>query len=454
MKIDASIFKAYDIRGIYPDQLNEDLFYGLGHAYVSVVNPQGEVMVGHDVRVYSEPLKKSLIEGLTDAGVNVVDVGLISTDMYYFGVGNFDFAGGIQVTASHNPPEWHGAKMVREKVIPLTLETGVSQIRDFIEKGVFEKKQKGSVRKIDIVDDYCKFVLNWVDIKKIKPMKIVYNPNFGFAGKVFERLIELGNLPLTIIPLNAEPDGTFPKGRPDPFMPENRVEFIELVKSEDADLGITWDADADRVFFCADGGVFLEPYYMNAILIEAILKKHPSEKIIYDPRYTWALIDSIKTNGGTPVLERVGHSYIKQRMRKEDAYFGGESSGHEYYRDFWYADSGMLPVVQVLEYVSEHSKKLSEIARVWINKYVISGEINTKVTDVDMVMELIKAKYGDGKQEFVDGISVEYGDYRFNVRSSNTEPLLRLNLEARTKDVMEKKRDEVLSLITQYAIKE
>lgn len=448
MKVNPSIFKAYDIRGTYPDQLNEDLFYKIGHAYASVIKPKGEVMVGHDVRIHSEKLKLSLIDGLTDAGINVVDVGLISTDMYYFGVGNNVFAGGIQVTASHNPPEWHGAKMVREKVIPLTLETGVSAIRDLIADG-FENKseRKGKVRKQDVLDDYCNYVLRWIDPKSIKKLKVVYNPNFGFAGKVFERMVELGNLPLNIIPLNAEPDGTFPKGRPDPFIPENRTELIGLVKKEKADLGIAWDADADRVFFCTDDGTFVEPYYMNAILIEAILKKHKGEKIIYDPRYTWALIDSIEDNGGVPVLERVGHSYIKKRMREEDAFFGGESSGHEYYRDFWYADSGMIPVVQVLEYISGHAENLTSIVRKWMEKYYISGEINTKVKSVENVLKMVKEKYSDGQQNTIDGLSVEYDDYRFNVRPSNTEPLLRLNLEAKSKELMEQKRDEVLKLI-------
>jgi phosphomannomutase len=250
MKIDHSIFKAYDVRGTYPDQLNEELFFAMGQSYAKVVKPNGEILVGHDVRTHSETLKNSLIEGLISAGINVVDVGLISTDMYYFGVGYYNLAGGIQVTASHNPPEWHGAKMVRENVIPLTLESGVGQIRDLIEEGyVSLSDKKGVVRKLNILDDFCNYVLGFIDPEKVKPMKVVFNPNFGYAGIVFKRLTELGNLPLEMVPLNSEPDGTFPKGRPDPFVPENRPEFVELVKSTGSDLGITWDADADRVSF-------------------------------------------------------------------------------------------------------------------------------------------------------------------------------------------------------------
>lgn len=447
MNIDSSIFKSYDIRGIYPDQINEDIAYRTAQGFAHIMKPVGEVLVGHDVRLHSQKLKLQLIEGLTDAGVDVIDVGLISTDMSYFGVGFYKLGGALQATASHNPPEWHGIKMTAAGVVPLTLEHGISQIRDFVISGEKIKRPKGSLIKKNILDDYCNFILSFIDTSKIKPLKVVINPNFGAAGIVFKRLIKLGNLPLEIIPLNEEPDGHFPKGRPDPFIPENRGEFVELVKSSGADLGITWDADADRVFFCAEGGLFLEPYYLNTLLITSMLQKKPGEKMIYDIRYTWALIDAINAAGGKPLVSRVGHSYIKENMRSENAYFAAESSGHTYYRDFWYADCGMIPPVQILEFLSTHDKPFSELIKPAMQKYIISGEINIEVKDVAAKIEEIAAKYIGGTQSRLDGITVEYKDFRFNVRPSNTEPLLRLNLEAKSKELMEQKRNEVLALM-------
>jgi phosphomannomutase len=279
-------------------------------------------------------------------------------------------------------------------------------------------------------------------------MKVVINPNFGLAGKIFLKLVERGKLPLEIVSLNAEPDGHFPKGRPDPFIPENRIEFSNLVRECGADLGITWDADADRVFFCADGGVFVEPYFLNTILIKQMLSKSPGQKIIYDPRYTWALLDAINESGGEPVLVRVGHSYIKEAMIKENALFATESSGHTYYRDYWHSDCGMIPPVQVLEYLSQSEDKLSKIIKPVMDKYFISGEINSEVEDKEGMMNEIAERYKDAQESRLDGVSIEYADWRFTVRPSNTEPLLRLTLEAKKQKLMEEKRDEVLKIIT------
>ncbi len=448
MKVDSSIFKAYDIRGTYPDTLNEEMAYMIGQGYANYVKPDGEVVVGCDVRLHSEDLKKSLIKGLNDAGVSVIDIGLITTDMSYFAVGKFGYAGAIQVTASHNPPEWHGFKFIKKGVVPLSLETGIGEIRDFVEKGEKLQSQKiGTVVNKSIEDDYCDYILSWLKNNSLKKMKVVINGNFGYGGKIFEKIVAKGNFPIELVKLDTDPDGHFPKGRPDPFIPENRVEFSKLVKDSGADLGIAWDADADRVFFCADGGLFVEPYYLNTILIKQMLNGHPKEKVIYDPRYTWALLDAISEAGGEALICRVGHSYIKAAMRENNALFATESSGHTYYRDYWYADCGMIPPMQVLQFLSNNNVKLSDVVAPVMSKYFISGEINTEVSDKDKKMEEIAEKYKDGKQSRLDGVAVEYDTYRFVVRPSNTESLLRLTLEAKNQKLMEEKRDEVLAII-------
>lgn len=446
--MDETIFRIYDIRGIYPDQLNEDRVYKIGQAYVKYIQPKGKLAVGRDVRLSSEKLQKILIKSLTDAGIDVVDIGLVSTEMMYFAVGFYKLAGGVQVTASHMPAEYNGLKMVREDVEPLSGEHGIYAIRDLIkennEKVASEKK--GSVEHKDILQDYCEFILQFIDQDSIKPMKLVYNPNFGLAGEILKKLIKVGNLPLTLVGLNDQPDGTFPKGRPDPFLPENRPEFVELVKSSSADLGVTWDSDADRVFFCTKSGQFVESYYMNALLIKYILKKEPHAKIVYEPRFIWALIDSTKENGGEPVISRVGHTLIKEKIREVNAYFSGESSGHTYFRDFFNSDSGMIPLLMVLEIISRDGD-LDTLLKPYFDKYFMPGEINSKVENQEGKIAQIKAKYADGKQSELDGISVEYPDWRFNVRPSNNEPLLRMCLEAKSKNLMEQKRDELLALI-------
>jgi len=292
--------------------------------------------------------------------------------------------------------------------------------------------------------------LKFIDTKAIKPLKVVINPNFGFQGEVIKYVVKKGNLPITLVGLNDTPDGTFPKGRPDPFVPENRPEFLNLVKNQGADFGIAWDADGDRVFFATEKGDFIESYYMNALFIADILKKNPGAKIIYDPRYTWALIDAAKENGGEAILERVGHSFIKARMRKEDAVFCGESSGHTYFRDFWYADCGVIPALMVMEMVSKKGKKLSELVEPLFNKYFISGEINTTVSNAKMVLEKIKEKYNEAQISEIDGVSIEYADWRANIRPSNTEPLFRLNVEAKSQELLDLKKREIIDFLQKY----
>lgn len=445
--VDESIFRAYDIRGIYPGQINEEIAKKIAKAYVVVIKPEGEVAVGYDVRVHSKDIARAVREGLMESGVKVVDIGLVSTDMLYFAVGNYNLAGGIQVTASHNPAQWHGMKMVGAGVKPLTGDKEIPEIKQVVVEGGERLGDGGKVRSMDILDAYCDYLITYLGDAQIKPMKIVVNPNFGFAGKVFERLVQKGNLPIEIIGLNMELDGTFPKGRPDPLIPENRTEFAELVKSSGADLGITWDADADRVYFCAQGGLFVEPYYALTFFIADILEGTIGQSVVYDPRYTWALVDTIKRYSSQPVLSRVGHSLIKAKMRESGAIFGAESSGHSYYRDYWYSDSGTLPVMQLFRLMAKKNLDLAKVVGELAQKYPMSGEINRRVGDKEAIYQVLKQRYVDGQQSELDGLTVEYPMFRFNVRPSQNEPLFRLNLEAKTEELVKEKTAEVLGII-------
>jgi len=364
-------------------------------------------------------------------------------------VGHYGYDGGITVSASHNPAEYNGMKLVKKGSEPIFGENGLFEIRDMVADNIEAPKDvtPGKVTKKNVWNEYADFVLKFINTENIKPTKIVLNANFGYGGKVFEKIIERGKLPVEIIPLNCEPDGSFPKGRPDPFVPENRAEFSELTKNSEANFGFALDADADRCFFCDGGGEFFEPYFPTTILIENLLKKYPKSEIIYDVRYTWALIEATEKHHGKPLISRVGHSYIKAMMRKTGAIFCGESSGHYYYKDYFFCDNGMIPALQILEELSIRGQSLSEILKPYTDKYKISGEYNTKVDSVERKIKELKEKYDDGKIEELDKLTVEYPDWRFNVRPSNTEPLLRLNLEATSQKLMEKKLAEVLEII-------
>ncbi len=449
MQISENVFRAYDIRGIWPEEVSTDLFYALGRGYAAVVRPNEPVAVGYDVRVHSKELAEALIEGLIDSGVDVVNVGMGTTDMIYFATGFYNLGGGIQSTASHNPAEWHGAKVMREGVKPLTLTSGLEKIRDLIKSDSLPSvsERKGRVEKRDILPDYIKFLSKFIDRNRAKPAKIVYNANFGYQGKVFEKLVLDLKLPIEIVALNGQPDGTFPKGRPDPLIPENRAEFLELVKSTDADLGVAWDADADRCFFAARGGSFVHPVYSNAVLIKDVLKKHPGAKIIYNTPYKFVAQEAIRENGGTPLMEKVGHGYIKDRMRKEGAAFACEHSAHTFYKEFWNADCGLLPLLQMLSILWESGSKLSDLVKPWQERVFISDEINSQVSDVERVLKRLEERYRDANLSKFDGLIFEYPDWRGNVRPSSNEPRLRLNIEARSKKLMEEKRDEVLKII-------
>jgi phosphomannomutase len=443
------IFRAYDIRGVYPKDLDEEAYYRIAKAYTFLFHPK-IVVVGRDARLTSAQLAESLISGFVDAGVDVVDIGGITTDMLYFAVGAYDYSGGIVVSASHNPKEYNGAKMVREKVAAISSDTGLFDIRDTLkadkDKSVRSDKP-GSIKEKDVLDDYLKHVLSFIDTSVIKPFKFVGNANFGYV--CFQASALVKKLGLNLIPLNFVPDGTFPKGPPDPMLPENRIETERLTKSSGADFAVSWDADADRCMFCDEKGDFISGAYITALLADIFLTKAGSDnRIIFDPRVIWPALKVCEERGAQPIISKGGHAFMKERMRKENAIFAGEMSGHYYFRENFYADNGTIPFLLMLEHLSTTGKKLSEIMAPYMEGHFMSGELNYHVRDIKQVIADVKARFAkEGKEDFTDGYSLESGYWRFNIRPSNTEPLLRLNIEARKPGLVEQIRSEVEGII-------
>ena len=444
--LDPSVFKAYDVRGIHPSELDEEGAQAIGRAFVEVFEPK-RVAVGHDMRVSSPAMAEAAIRGASEAGAEVLDLGLVGTEMVYFAVGELGLDGGIAVTASHNPKEYTGMKIVREGALPVGGESGLLEVRD---RALGEPKAAGSPGKVerhDIWDLYVERVLSFVDPAAIAPLTIVIDAANGMAGVMLPPVLE--QLPeLEVVRCFFEPDGTFPNHEPNPLLPENREFIVAKTLEEQADFGVAFDGDADRCFFVDDSGEFVPGDFITALLAEAVLEKEPGAKIIYDVRASWAVPEMIERSGGVPLVNRVGHAYIKHRMREVDAAFGGEVSGHYYFRDFSQADSGVVPFLLMLELVSKRGKKLSEILRPFRERYFITGELNTPVPDVAAKLQGLEQRFGaEGRVSHLDGVSVDAEDWHMNVRPSNTEPLLRLNLEARTRELMESKRDEVLATI-------
>jgi phosphomannomutase len=449
-----SVFKAYDVRGIYPDEINEQDMYKIAKAYCEFVKPS-EVVIGCDVRLSSPSMKQAAIKAVTDQGIKVIDVGEISTDMLYFSVANYDYAGGFSITASHNPKEYTGAKFVREESRPISSDTGLFDIRDIVLKDEsrimnYELSEENLklVEKKDIMNDYIEKIKSFADLSKIKKFKIVANPNFGVGGRAIDRLLE--GMDIEIVKLNWESDGNFPKGRPDPLIPENREEISKMVVENGADFGVAWDADADRCFFFTEKGEFIEGYFITALLGKIFLERYAGASILHDPRLIWAIQDIAKENGGKDIIMKSGHAFIKERMRTDDVVFGGEMSAHYYFKDYFYCDNGLIPFVMMLEFLSSQDRTLSEIMNeMFWNKYFVSGEINSQVTDVKSKIAEAKEKYAPEAKNIdeIDGVSIEYDDWRFNLRGSNTEPVIRLNVEAKSKELMEQKRDELLKLV-------
>jgi phosphomannomutase len=445
--LDPRVFKAYDVRGIYPRELDEDGAYAIGRAYVEQFEPR-RIAVGRDMRVSSPSMAAALIRGATDGGADVLDLGLVGTEMVYFAVGELELDGGVAVTASHNPKEYTGMKIVRRGALPVGGDSGLLDIRDraMALGDMPEGQSLGQVQEYDVWPAYVERVLSFVDVSAIKPLRVVIDAANGMAGVMLPPVLE--RLPIEAIRHYFEPDGTFPNHEPNPLLPENREFIVEKTTAEGADFGVAFDGDADRCFFVDDEGEFVPGDFVTALLAESVLAKSPGGKIIYDVRASWAVPETIEGAGGTPLINRVGHAFIKHRMREEGAVFGGEVSGHYYFREFSQADSGVVPFLLMLERISRRGEKLSQILRPYRDRYFITGELNTPVPDVALKLEELEDRFGpQGEVSHLDGISVDAGEWHFNVRPSNTEPLLRLNLEARSEELMEQKRDEVLDVI-------
>jgi phosphomannomutase len=443
--LDPKVFKAYDVRGIYPDELDEAGAYAVGRAYVDEFEPR-RMAVGRDMRLSSPTMAEAVMRGAADSGAEVLDLGLVGTEMLYFAVGDLGLDGGIAVTASHNPKEYTGMKIVRRGALPVGGDSGLLDVRARAQGDPGAPKEGGSISQADIWPRFVEAVLSFVDVDAIKPLRVVIDAANGMAGVMLPPVLE--HLPIDAVRCYFEPDGSFPNHEPNPLLPENREFIIGKVKEESADLGVAFDGDADRCFFVDDTGEFVPGDFVTALLAESVLEKEPGAKIIYDVRASWAVPATIERAGGTALINRVGHAFIKHRMREESATFGGEVSGHYYFRDFSQADSGVVPFLLMLELISRKNAKLSEILKPYREQYFITGELNTPVPDVALKLQELKERFGaEGKVSHLDGLSVDAEDWHMNVRPSNTEPLLRLNLEALSQELMERKRDEVLDVI-------
>ena len=441
-------FKAYDIRGRVPEDLDEDVAYRIGRAYAAFLSPE-RVAVGRDIRLSSAALTQALERGLTDSGVDVVDIGICGTEMVYFATFDLGLDGGIMVTASHNPPNYNGMKLVREQSRPISADTGLEDIRALAERGDFAPAaRRGAVRAADIRKEYIDHLLSYVDVAALAPLKIVVNAGNGGGGPIVDLLEP--HLPFEFVKLHHAPDGTFPNGVPNPMIEENRGPTVARIRETGADLGVAWDGDFDRCFLFDERGEFIEGYYIVGLLAQSFLSKTPGAAIVHDPRLTWNTLDIVARGRGKAVESKSGHAFIKQKMRDADAVYGGEMSAHHYFRQFSYADSGMIPWLLVTEIMCRERAKLSSLVAERVAKFPASGEINRKVKDAAAVLRSVQATYAARAKAtvHVDGLSMEFADWRFNLRASNTEPLLRLNVESRG-DValMRAKTAELLELI-------
>ncbi|HHT5678571.1 TPA: phosphomannomutase CpsG [Raoultella planticola] len=449
-------FKAYDIRGKLGEELNEDIAYRIGRAYGEYLKPK-KIVLGGDVRLTSESLKLSLSKGLQDAGTDVLDIGLSGTEEIYFATSFLGIDGGIEVTASHNPMDYNGMKLVREESKPISGDTGLREVQRLAEENDFppvNKENRGCYEQISVIDAYVDKLLSYIDLNSFnRPIKLVLNSGNGAAGHVIDAIearFKKANLPIEIIKIHHQPDGNFPNGIPNPLLPECRQDTTDAVLTNSADIGIAFDGDFDRCFLFDEKGNFIEGYYIVGLLAEAFLEKNPGSRIIHDPRLSWNTIDIVQKAGGVPVMSKTGHAFIKERMRAEDAIYGGEMSAHHYFRDFSYCDSGMIPWLLVAELLCLKSQSLSQLVGDRMRAYPASGEINSSLKNPQKAIEKVLEKYGRNalSVDYTDGISIEYENWRFNLRSSNTEPVVRLNVESRADaQLMSTKTQEILDLL-------
>lgn len=448
---DPSIFHGYDVRGIYPTQMTTDLAYELGQAFVAVMEAKN-VVVGRDVRPSGAMLQQAMMEGIVDAGATAIDVGVISTEMLYFAAATLDCEGGMSITASHNPAEWNGVKFIGKNAVAIVKSDKLGEIYNFVMGGrKLGQFNKGAIVQKDIQADYVEY------LKKFSPanlssLKLVANTNFGANGQIVDAVTS--SLPLEIVRLNWERDGSFPKGTPDPLLPSNRKEISERILAEKAHFGVAWDADADRCFFYDDEGRFFHGYYITALLIEHFLKKEPGQPIVVENRLTWANEDAIKNGNGKLVLSKTGHGNIKKAMRDNNALFGGEISGHYYYRDFFHCDNGLITFLQVLDIFNHEiaeGRSVSALLDSYMEKYPINPqEMNYLTEEKDEIINQAKSRYADGEQNLTNGLAVEYPTWRFNLRKSDNEPILRLNIEARSPEELEKRKTELADFIGEF----
>ncbi|MBA2420625.1 MAG: phosphomannomutase/phosphoglucomutase [Thermoleophilaceae bacterium] len=454
-EVDPSIFKAYDVRGLHPDQIDEDVAYRIGRAFARVLGDlEGKapadltVGLGRDMRLSAPELADRYAAGICDEGADVLDIGMVGTEMLYYAVGSRGLDGGLMCTASHNPKDYTGAKLVKQGSIALSGDSGIGELRDLVAEGEPGPpvEHPGSRERADVAHEFRQAALAWIDPSAIRPMRVVLDGGNGMAGQMVGPLLD--DLPLDQVAAYWEPDGDLPGHEPNPLLPENREFIVDKLLECEAELGIAWDGDADRCFFIDDTGRFVDGDFLCTLLAESILEKEPGAGILYDVRASRAVADRVQAAGGSAHVNRVGHAFFKTRMRDEGAAFGGEVSGHYYFRDFYNADSGTLPALLILELLSKSGKSMSELLAPLHERYFISGEINSEVDDQEAKMNELAEGHSDAEVSWLDGVSVDYEDWHFNVRPSNTEPLLRLNLESlRSKEHMEEKRDEVLALI-------
>lgn len=429
-------FKAYDIRGRLGTELNEEIAYRIGRAYGQIYQP-ATVVVGSDIRLTSEGLKQATARGLMDAGVNVIDLGMTGTEEVYFAAFHLDVQGGIEVTASHNPMDYNGMKLVRENAYPISADSGLKQIQALAESQDFAAvAQQGTLTRQSILKDFVEHLLTYIDLTQLKPLKLVVNADNGAAGHVIDAIEQQfvqQNVPVEFIKIHHQADGNFPHGIPNPLLPENRAATRDAVLAHQADLGIAWDGDFDRCFLFDETGQFIEGYYIVGLLAQAFLLKYPGEKIIHDPRLTWNTIDMVEQSQGQPIQTKCGHAFIKEQMRRDNAIYGGEMSAHHYFRDFAYCDSGMIPWLLVIELLSQTGKPISALVNERIAKFPCSGEINFVVADSKATIQRVLDYFAPQQPaiDHMDGVSLDFGNWRFNLRSSNTEPLLRLNIESK-----------------------